>query len=51
MAYHVVKELLRGKGLTLLFKELFAPGADSNDLPEICHLFFGKKSCLYANIY
>jgi len=42
MAYHVVKELLRGKGLTLLFKKLFAPGADSNDLPEICHFFWYK---------
>ena len=51
MAYHVVKELLRGKGLTLLFKKLFAPGADNNDPPEIYHLFFGTKSCLYANIY
>ena len=51
MAYHVVKELLRGKGSTLLFKKLFAPGADSNDLPEICHFFFGTKSCRYANIY
>ena len=51
MAYHVVRELLRGKGLTLLFNELFAPGADSNDPPEICHLFFGTKSCRYANIY
>ncbi len=35
MAYHVVKELLRGEGSTLLFKDLFAPGADSDDPPKI----------------